>query len=168
MAISSRQKRYEFLIARGFFPLEARQLSRVSRGGMKAPYFKRMSNSRKRLYDNAVRYGWSETKYRDYIRQMYIDNGLYNRDILGRIRIDVWQLLRYYEEQTYARGEEYESPWRIKRRKKQEKRRSRARVTKRQMLNSWISDLDRSISRTNSQSKKDQFEKQKVNLQRQL
>ncbi len=107
-----RQQRARYLINNGFLAGEARQLSQTSRQGMLAPYFQRMVHARRMLRQNAIRYGWTDTRYREYIKQQYTDAEAIIPDILGRRRLDVWKMLRHYEQQAYRRGEEYESPWR--------------------------------------------------------
>lgn len=165
---SLRNRRYNYLITNGFFPNEAQQLSRTSRAGMKAPYFRTMVKSRRRLFDNAKRYKWSETKYRNYVRQLYINNGWITPDVLGRKRVDVWAMLRYYEERAFRRGEEYESPWKKRLQKKGEKKRQVKRTTRRDMLRSWIAQIDRSIERTRSEYRQRQLQTQRDRLQNQL
>ena len=163
-----RQRRYNYLKKNGFFPSEARELSRTSRAGMLSPYFQTMVRSRRRLFDNAKRYNWTEQRYRDYVKKLYTNKDFVKEDAIGRRRVDVWAMLRYYEELSRRRGEEYESPWVKRTQRKGEIKRELKRVTKKGMLKSWIIQIDKRISRTRSEYKRQQFEKQKANMENQL
>ena len=163
-----RQGRANYLGNNGFLPAEARELSRTSRGGLRSPYFQRWIRSRRGLYQAAIRLGWTEKQYRDRIRKQYEDGGFVKRDSLGRYRADVWAMLRYQEELSRRKGEEYESPWRKKTQRKSGQRREVKRVTKRKALESWIKQLNRNIERTNSESRKAQLRAQRERLADQL
>lgn len=143
-----RQRRIQYFLNQGFFKGEAIELSRTSRGGMRAPYFQRMIRSRRRLYDNSKRYKWTEQEYRDYVKKLYTDRGFVKTDVLGRRRVDVWAMLREFEERARRIGEEYESPWRKRTKRKTEKKREVKRVTRKDMLRSMIRQINRSMGRT--------------------
>lgn len=164
----SRATRYNALIhTYGFLPGEANQLSRTSLSGMHAPYFQRMINARRALFLNARRYGWNDEQYRDAIKRQYTDRGCLKQDTLGRIRADVWQMLRWYEERT-AKEAEYESPWRKRVQRRSSRKSTYKRITRSAMLDNWIAQLNRQISNPNiSQSRKDKLIAQRDNLQRQ-
>jgi len=144
------------------------ELSRTSRGGMRAPYFQFMIHSRRRLFENAKRYDWGEQKYRDYVKKLYADAGFLKTDKLGRLRVDVWAMLRDYEELAHRRGEEYESPWKKRTRRKSTVKQEMKRVTRKDMLKSWIVQIDRNIERTASEQRKQQLREQKARLEKQL
>lgn len=165
---SMRERRYNFLVKNGFLPVEARDLSRTSRAGMRAPYFQAMIRSRRSLFNNALRYGWTERQYRDYIRELYTSRGFVRPDKLGRYRPDVWSMLREYEERAHRRGEEYESPWKKRARRKSTRKQEAKRTTRKEALQSWIKQLDKSIERTASESRKAQLRNQRDNLKRML
>ena len=156
-----REKRINYFIRNGFFKSEAIQLSRTSKSGMKAPYFMSMVRSRRRTWENAKRNNWTEKKYRDYIKKQYLDKGFVKSDKLGRKRVDVWALLRDFEERAFRRGEEYESPWIKKTKRKSTTKKTVKRTTRRDMLKSWIANLNKTISRTTSEKKKKQLMKSK-------
>ncbi len=151
---SMRKRKIAYLQRNGFLPSEARQLSRTSHQGLLSPYFQYWIRSRRRLYDNSKMYDWTSQEYRDYIKQQYIDIGALKSDNLGRIRIDVWAMLRYFEEKSYRRGEEYESPWKKRAKRKSVKRQESKRVTRKDMIISMIANIDRSIARTKNPEKR--------------
>lgn len=163
-----RERRYNYLRKNGFFPAEARELSRTSRQGLLAPYFQLWIKSRRRLFANAKRYKWADREYRDYVKKQYTDRGFLKQDSIGRIRIDVWAMLRDYEEKARRRGEEYESPWKKRTRRQSTARREMKRVTRKDMLKSWIIQLDKSIDRTESDARRQQLINQKDTLEQQL
>lgn len=165
---SLRQRKYDALISAGFFPPEATEFSRTSRSGMRAPYFRRMVKSRRRTLDNSIRYEWTRAQYEAHIKKMYVENGFLKQDKLGRIRIDPWQLLRYHEEVAYRRGEEFESPWRVRIRRKGVKKREVKRTTRKDALLSWIKQLDANIERTENERRKQKLIEQRKNLQAEL
>jgi len=165
---SMRDRRRAFLMRNGFFPAEAMELSRSSRRGLSAPYFQRFIKSRRRLLDNAKRYGWTDQQLRDYVRKLYTDKGYIKPDKLGRYRPDVWAMLREHEEAAYRRGEEFESPWLKRIRRKSTKKRAIKRTTRRENIVGWIRELDRTIERTKQEYKRQKLLEQKANLQDQL
>jgi len=126
-----------------------------------------MVRSRRRLFENAKRYNWSESQYRDYVKKLYVDAGFLKTDTLGRMRVDVWAMLRDYEELSRRRGEEYESPWKRKLYRKSTAKKEVKRVTRKDMLRSWIKQIERSIERTTSERKRQQLMEQKANLEEQ-
>lgn len=164
----SRLTRYNALIQTyGFLPGEARTLSHTSRAGFHASYFQRMLNARRALWLNAHRYNWTNEQYRDTIKRQYAERGCFKQDILGRIRADVWQLLRWYEERTEV-PEEYESPWRKKVQRRSGQRREYKRITRKIMLGDWIAQLDRQLANpTLSEMRRTKLQQQRQNLQRQ-
>jgi len=165
---SIRQRKYDYLTRRGFFPSEAQELSRTSRKGISAPYFQRMIRSRSRTIQNLKDAGRTEKGIRNFIKQQYIDNGWLKQDKIGRTRIDVWKLLRSHEDKSKQRGEEYESPWRTRTYKRRATKRERKSVTRKDMLKSLISKLEGRIKRTSNQNKRTQLEEQLFSYQQQL
>ena len=158
-----RQRKYNYLTKKGFSAQEATQLSRTSRSGMRAPYFRFMLRSRERTLENAKRYGWSQREFHDYILQQYRDLGISPRD-----PFKIWKLLRHFEERAYRRGEEYDSPWRKRIRRSTGKKREMKRTTRVEMLKSWISEIDRTMSRTTNEYRLERLRTQKENLQKEL
>lgn len=156
------------LEALGFFPIEARELSRVTAHGMRAPYFRHMMADRKELHDRAKSEGWTSTQYRDAVRKIYTDRGFIKTDKLGRQQVDVWARLREYEEAAHRRGEEYDSPWKKRLRTKGEGKKEVKRVTRRDMAISWIKQLDAKIATTKGEYRRNELIKQRDNLQKQL
>lgn len=165
---SIRQRKYEYLINAGFMPAEARELSRTSRTGMRSPYFSRMVQSRRRTVDNLIRLGRSSREIQDYIKRQYVERKFIKRDSMGRLRIDVWQLLRYHEDAAFRRGEEYESPWRKRTRRKATKKRTTKRISKKDMLRSMIKRIDRQIASTGNDTKRERLEETKYGYEREL
>lgn len=163
-----RERRTAYLRRNGFLPGEARELSRTSRDGLRAPYFQYWIRSRRRLYDNAIRYGWTDRQYRDYIKKQYEEVGGIKYDALGRPRADVWLMLRHLEEKAFRRGEEYESPWKKRGQRREKRKRDTQRVTRRQFLQSAINRVQRSLSRTKNPDKREFFEGQIREYQKQL
>lgn len=163
-----RQRRVQYFLNQGFFKSEAIELSRASRTGIRAPYFQAMIRSRRRLWDNAKRYKWTDREYRDYVKKLYIDKGFVKPDVLGRKRVDVWAMLRDYEERARRRGEEYESPWKRRAKRKSAKKQQVKRVTRRDMLVSMIKSIDRSIARTQNPQKLADLRARRNYLQLQL
>ena len=163
----SRETRYNSLRRAGFLDSEAKALSHISRNGMQAPYVQRMVQSRRGLLWNARRYNWSDTRYRNAIRQLYIDKGALKKDKLGRVKIDAWQLLRWYQDRT-PQPEAYESPWVTRARKRSGTRRTIKTTSRRQMLRSWLDGLTRSIESTNNPARKAKLQSQYENVRRQL
>ena len=151
---SIRRRKYDYLIRNGFLPIEAREFSKTSRSGMSAPYYLRMIRSRRRTYDNAIRYGWTEREYRNYIKQKYLNNNFLKQDKIGRWILDPWKLLRYEEERAHRLGEEYESPWRKRTTKKAVKKQKIRRIKRADLIMSNISRIKRSLARTKSPSKR--------------
>jgi hypothetical protein len=165
----SRASRYLTLTnSYGFLPSEAMQLSHVSKAGTRAPYFQRMINSRRSLYLNAKRYGWTQTEYRDAIKRQYSERGAFKQDVLGRIRADVWQLLRWYEDKTPDQ-ERYESPWRKRTTKRSGQRKTQKSLSRRQMYTDWIRHLTLQINDPNtSEKQRDRLKSQRNNFQQYL
>ena len=163
-----RQRKYDYLVKMGFYPNEATELSRTSRKGMSAPYFRRMVRSRKRSIENLKNTGKSESEIKTYIKNKYIANGWLRKDSLGRLRIDVWKLLRFHEEQSYDRGEEYESPWKKRGKTRSTTKKAYKRITRKDMLKSMIIKLERRIKRTPNINKQLELEEQLFSLQHQL
>lgn len=157
---SIRQRKYDYFIRNGFYPVEATELSRTSRKGMSTPYFMHMIKSRRRTVDNLKNSGKTDQQIRDYIKKQYIDNNWLKQDKLGRWRIDVWKLLRANEDKAYHRAEEYESPWKKRAYKRSSTRKEHKRITRNDMLNSIIKKLKTRIERTAGEYKRQQLEEQ--------
>ncbi len=151
---SARQRRYDYLITNGFMPSEAQELSRTTRNGMSAPYFRRMVRSRRRTVDNLKRSGYSPLKIKEYLKRQYINNNMTKQDSLGRVKADVWKLLRDQEDKSRRQGEEYESAWMKKVKKKTGNRKEKRRTTRRDMLVSLISKTEKQIERTANLNKR--------------
>lgn len=165
----SRQTRYNALIkSYGFLPAEARTLAHTSRRGLNAPYMKRFLNSRRALKLNADRYGWTDEQYRDAIKKQYGERGALKQDILGRIKIDVWKMVRFYEERAPI-GEKYESPWRKKIQTRGKTKREMKSATRRQLITDWIAQLNRTLKRDDlTDFRRTQMTGQRDRLQKQL
>ena len=165
----SRATRYAALVqVYGFMPGEAKTLSHTSRAGMRAPYFQRMVASRRGLFMHAKRYGWSDEQYRDAIKRQYAERGCFKQDILGRIRADIWQLLRWYQERTPV-PEAYESPWRKKVQRRGTQKREYKRVTRKKLIEDWIAQLNRNLQNPNlSDGRRQKLVQQRDNLQKQM
>lgn len=159
-----RQRKYNYYIKNGWYPQEAIELSRVSREGMKANYFQTMLRSRRRTVENLKGYGYTDTEIREYIKKQYIDKGFIKYDRVGRRRIDVWALVRDYEDKAHRRGEEYDSPWKKRGRTKAQAKRERKRTTRREAIQSWINQLDKTIDRTTNEERRDKLIQQRDNL----
>ena len=155
-----RQYRYDYWIRAGFLPAEAREFSHISREGLlKASYVKRLLNSRRALQLNAIRYGWSKTKYADAVRQIYVDRGLLKTDKIGRKRNNIWALLRQYEDQTPDK-EKYDSPWRKRMHTKSEIKRTKKTVSRKQQYKDTIQVLEGLISRMSPGEFRDRKQKE--------
>lgn len=159
----SRQTRFEYFRKAGFFINEARELSHISRTGMKAPYVVRMVASRRTLRQNADRYGWSDTRYRNEVKAIYIQAGAIKYDVLGRSRINVWQMLRDYEDRVPER-EAYESPWRKRLHVRSIGKKDYKYTTRKKMYQDWISQLERNLANATTDARKTQLRKQITNL----
>lgn len=165
---SLRQRKYDYLLRQGFYPSEAKELSRTSRQGMKAPYFARMIRSRRRTIDNLKRAGKSDRDIRDYIKNQYINNGWLKKDKLGRTLINIWGLLRSHEDKARDIGDEYESPWKKRTYKRSTAKKEHKRTTRRDMLRSLITKLENRISRTANVNRREALEEQLYGYQQQL
>ncbi len=163
-----RQRKINYLVRQGFFASEAVELSRTSRAGMKASYFRFFIRSRRRTLDNSKTNNWSEKRYRDFIRQKYIDIGALKPDSLGRMRVDVWAMLRAFEEKARMREDEYESPWRRKGRRKTAKKKQTKRITRKDMIKSFIKKINRQMDRTRDPEKQDELLGKRQEYQRRL
>ncbi len=157
-----RKRRYEYFRNAGFLPKEAQEFAHITKAGLRSAYVRKMVAARRGLLWNAKRYGWSATRYREEITQMYKDRGAYGHmDKVGRIYPDPWKYLRWYEE-TYPPVEpEYQSPWRKKIVRHQTKREEKKRITRKQMVKQWLADLDLRIARTQSENYRKQLETQR-------
>lgn len=162
-----RQGTYNWLKRAGFLPYEARELAQTSKAGIHAPYFLRMVQTRRGLYLNALRYEWSNDHYRTVIKQQYLDRDAIDIDAIGRSRINVWKLLRWYEEHTQI-PEEYESPWRKKGKRNRATKRQVKQTTRRAMLEDWIKQVDANIKKTENERYKARLLQQKATLEEQL
>jgi len=160
-----RQYRYDYLLRQGFLPGEARELSRTSKTGMKATYFQQWIRSRRRIFDNAKRYKWTDKDYRQYIKDQYIKSGFTKPDALDRKRVDVWAMLRRYHETVTDRGDEYESPWK-KKTTKRGVRKPTKKFNRTAAMKGWIKQLTANIDKLPEHSaKRKQFELQRERLQ---
>lgn len=161
----SRKSTYNKLIkSYGFFPAEARELAHTSKEGFGSMYMQRLLGSQRAIFLNAKRYGWSERKYREYIKELYIRNGWVKQDRLGHIRIDIWKRIRDLSESTPIENE-YESPWAKRAGKKAGKKREGTRATRKALIEDWIRQLTDKISRTSDVRKLDPMLKQRANLE---
>lgn len=163
-----REGRSQFLIRAGFLRGEARELSHTSRAGLHAPYFQGMINARRSLKLNAIRWGWSEERYRQTIKQLYQDRGAIRYDAWGRAYGDYWKMLRWYEDRSPIPKDEYTSPWRKKIERKSTAKRQIKRTTRRSMLVQWIKELDDKIAKAQNEFRKKKLTEQRDRLQRQL
>jgi hypothetical protein len=165
---SIRQRKYDYLIKQGFFHREAVELSRTSRTGMSAPYFRRLVRSRRRTVDNLSDSGYTEEEIKSFVREQYIKNGWIKKDSKGRVLIDIWQFLRDQEDKSKTRGEEYESPWRNKTHRKKSVKKIAKRVTRRAMLESMVTKLKNRIARTGNTQKRLMYEEQLYGYEKDL
>lgn len=163
-----RQRKYDYLIGAGFYPAEATELSRTSRKGMSAPYFRRLIRSRRRTVENLTNAGYTDRQIRNFIKDVYVKNGWLKRDSLGRVRIDVWQFLRDQEDKAHRRGEEYESPWKKRTKKRSSTKKEKKRVTRKDMLQSLIKKLENRIAKTANENRRLQLEEQRFGYEQQL
>lgn len=165
----SRATRYNALISTyGFLPSEAKQLSHVSKSGLKAPYTGRLLRSRRALFMNAKRYNWSDKQYRNAIKEQYLSRGCIKQDILGRVRADVWQMVRWYEDRT-PEADEYESPWRKKQQRRSIKKREAKVTSRRRWLTDLIAQLNTTIARTDiTEARRARVTELRTRYQRQL
>ena len=168
----SRKSRYNALIGYGrlplFFPSEARELAHTTREGMGTRYFRRMVNSRRALLRNAEQYDWSLTRYKQEVDNLYSDRNAYRPDAIGRLRKDVWKMLRWYEE-SYRMPDEYESPWRKKIRVKSADKRIKKQTSRRQMMMDLVADIDKRLDNPQMGGwQRGQLEAQKQHLARLL
>jgi hypothetical protein len=155
-----RQSRYNYWIRAGFLPSEAREFSNISREGLlKAAYVKRLLNSRRALQLNAIRYGWSKTRYADAVRQIYVNRGLLKPDSIGRKRDNIWALLRQYEDQTPDK-EKYDSPWRRQMHTKSEVKRTKKVISRKQQYKDTIEVLKGIIERASPGEFRDRKQKE--------
>jgi hypothetical protein len=144
------------------------ELSRTSRGGMRSPYFQFLIRSRVRTIENLKRAGYTPNQMHDYIRKQYIDRGFTKRDKLGRRIIDVWAMVRFYEERAFRRGEQYTSPWRNRIEKKRAKRHDKKHTTRTDMYNSLIREIDRQLPNITNEARRKSLLEQKKNLEERL
>lgn len=166
--MAGRENRYNYLIQAGFLKAEARELSHTSKAGMKAPYFRAFINSRRSLKLNAIRYGWAVDKYRQAVKQLYVDKGAIKRDAWGRVYADPFKLLRWYEDRSPIPKDEYTSPWRKKIEIKSGTKRKINTVTRRAMLVQWIKEVNENIAKTTSEFRRKQLTEQRDRMQKRL
>jgi hypothetical protein len=162
-----RKGTYHWLRRAGFLPAEARELAETSKAGIHAPYFLRMVQSRRGLYLNAIRYKWSDEQYRNVIRADYKKKQAFDVDAIGRVRGNIWKMLRWHEENTTI-PEKYESPWRKKIKTNRAHKRQVTYTTRKRMLEDWIAELNTNISKATSEGRKEQLRKQISNLEEQI
>jgi len=105
---SKRQKRYAYLIDRGFLPYEAQALSKVPR---KIPYMPTLVASRVKLHNRAKRDNWSAARYTRHIQKMYIDKGWMTLTRRGKQTYSPWAMMRDAEDRYKDKHPEYKSPW---------------------------------------------------------
>lgn len=146
----NREERIEYLTSKGFLPTEARQLSKTSDDGMKSNYFKSMINSRISMNTYAKKQGMDKDEYRQYIKDYYIDNGFIKYDVFGRRYIDVWKLVRHWEDRSRDKGQAYASPWKNKgwtpkKRRARKGTPHRAIEDRKQLLNYRIQNINKQL-----------------------
>ena len=108
-----RQRRYDILRIAGFLPFEARELSRVP---FKVPYMDVLIKERYKRFQEVTRAKWSWAGYERLIRAEYRDKNWQRQARAGRVRDDVWAMLRAFEHAYRAKHPDYESPWQKRRR----------------------------------------------------
>jgi hypothetical protein len=103
------EKRIDRLInKRGLLRFEAKALCTVSTSN---PYFESMLKKRQRLYEKAVKKGWSKKAYIDYIKNEYEENNWYKITVSGSKILDPWAMFRSFEDKHKQKRPEYTSPW---------------------------------------------------------
>ena len=105
---SKRQKRYAYLIDKGFLLFEAQAMSKVPR---KVPYIPTVIASRVKLRNRAKRDNWSATRYRKYILDMYRTKGWMTLTRRGKQTYSPWAMMRDAEDRYKDKHPEYKSPW---------------------------------------------------------
>ena len=161
----SRKSTYNKLVnSYGFLPSIARELSRTSKVGFGATYMKSLLATQRAIFLNAKRYGWSQNKYREYIKEMYARNGWVKQDALGRIRLDIWKYVRDMSERLPIESE-YDSPWAKREHGKRAKKIAGTRATRKAVIQGWISELTVKIQRTSDQRRLDEYLRQRHNLE---
>lgn len=172
MAKFNYRSKYKSLIEAGFLPEEARELKTRSKHALTAPpYMKRLIASRRMTLRNAMRYGWTMTEYRQYIRDKYanIKDGIYNgHPTYPDGALNVWAMVREYERSSRDRGDEYESPWKSDIRGKSVAKKKHKRVTRKDMLESQIKKKRQLIARTASDTKRQALEDEVFGYEQQL
>ena len=103
-----RQRRYQILRLAGFLPFEARELSRVP---FKVPYMDALVKQRHKRYESALGRKLSRAEYERQIKTIYFDSKWRKRTRTGKIKYDVWAMLRDFENKYRAKNPQYESPW---------------------------------------------------------
>ena len=102
-----RQKRKEALLRAGLLPGEAQALSELKK---LPPYFTQFLASRRGLFAQAKRLGWSDTKYRAHIKEIYRKEGCLIPDAPRFNQIDPWAMLRKLEDRYKDYSPQYETP----------------------------------------------------------
>lgn len=113
LADNKRKSRYLYLRKRGFLPVESDILSKIP---FDVPYISNIIKDRMDLYKKCIDRNMTRGEYLNYIKQLYIDKG-YIKPGKGVIRanIDVWAMLRGYEDLYKQKNPEYDSPYKKKR-----------------------------------------------------
>ena len=108
-----RQKRYQLLRYAGFLEFEARELSKVP---AKVPYMKKLINERMLLFRRTTKRGMVSSEYLRRIKLKYHGKG-WIRKVGGKVKYDVWAMLRSFEDEYKDKVPDYVSPWEPKQRK---------------------------------------------------
>lgn len=152
---------------RGFLPEERYWLSEISRAGSQAPYIRNMIYQRtQHLLNNARRYGWSVSRYREEVAEVYVDAGVRPRRRRESIRhyiLDTfYDYLNILKDRVPA-GVDYESPKR-KRRVRKPRGERVGQTTIRRQLRQHIDDLNTKIGRASLRD--DQKERRRLERER--
>lgn len=103
-----RQHRYKILRATGFLKFEAQELSRVP---FKTPYMDVLIRERYKRYQSAIDRKLSNAEWERQIKTMYFDSKWRRKTRTGKIKYDVWAMLRDFEDRYRAKHPSYTSPW---------------------------------------------------------
>lgn len=121
--INWRMRRFRKLVGMGCFTLdECKEFSKQAWKGV--PYWKQFVQDRQGSLRKAVRMGRASgdsdtqtvTDYIKGVKLIYKGKGWLKR-VRGRIKLDVWKMLRDYEDKYRARKPQYESPWQKRQRR---------------------------------------------------
>ena len=155
-----RQNRYLLLRNSGFLPYEAQTLSKVP---LKVPYMDILIKERFKFKKQAIKDGWTKTKYELRIKDEYRVKGWTKKNRLGKLVADPWAMFRANEDVYKSKYPSYNSPW-VKRQKSFRDFVSIVEKAVKGHYQTWIAELDQSIAKATGK-RKAQLEQQKKNLE---